>query len=145
MKPQAGFKKFLEEKGLRSTSQRDLIVGTFFSTRGHVSAEELYSKVSKRQPSIGLVTVYRTLRLLCEAGLAREHHFGDASSRYEPLSPEAHHDHLICTECGRVEEFESADIEKLQEGVANERGFEVASHKLELYGRCRSCRMRVAN
>lgn len=134
------FAKFIEEKGLKSTTQRDEIVSAFFDSGGHVSIEELHHSVQKKNPKIGYTTVYRTLKLLTESGLAHERQFGDGQSRYEPVTAEEHHDHLICLKCGTILEFENKKIEKLQDEVAKQHGFEVKHHKLELYGYCKKCR-----
>lgn len=136
----AEFAKFIEEKGLKSTTQRDEIVNAFFDSGGHVSIEELHHSVQKKNPKIGYTTVYRTLKLLTESGLAHERQFGDGQSRYEPVTAEEHHDHLICLKCGSITEFENKKIEKLQDEVAKQHGFEVKNHKLELYGYCKKCR-----
>ena len=136
----AEFAKFIGEKGLKSTTQRDEIVNAFFDSGGHVSIEELHHSVQKKNPKIGYTTVYRTLKLLTESGLAHESQFGDGQSRYEPVTAEEHHDHLICLKCGTIMEFENKKIEKLQDEVAKQHGFEVKNHKLELYGYCKKCR-----
>lgn len=132
------FSEFSRQKGLKSTRQREAIVDVFFRSGGHVTISELLDKVRHRHPRIGYATIYRTLRLLCEAGLADERHFGQGLARYE-RSGEGHHDHLICTTCGHVEEFENAAIERLQEEVARTHRFEVISHKHEIYGTCARC------
>lgn len=134
------FARFIEEKGLKSTTQRDEIVNAFFNLKEHISIEELHHKVQKKNPKIGYTTVYRTLKLLTESGLAHERQFGDGQARYEPVTTEEHHDHLICLKCGTILEFENKKIEKLQEDVAKQHGFEVKNHKLELYGYCKKCR-----
>lgn len=134
------FAKFIEEKGLKSTTQRDEIVNAFFNLREHISIEELHHKIQKKNPKIGYTTVYRTLKLLTESGLAHERQFGDGQARYEPVTAEEHHDHLICLKCGTITEFENKKIEKLQDEVAKQHGFEVKNHKLELYGYCKKCR-----
>jgi len=136
----AEFSRFIAGKGLKSTRQRTAVAEVFFSTRGHISAEDLYLKVSGLHPGIGLTTVYRTLRLLTEAGLAKEHRFGESQGVFEKEDNARHHDHLICTRCGRIIEFKEPSIEKMQEAVAEKYGFVVEDHKLELYGLCRSCR-----
>lgn len=136
----AEFARFIEEKGLKSTIQRDEIVNAFFDSGGHVSIEELHHSVQKKNPKIGYTTVYRTLKLLTESGLAHERQFGDGQARYEPVTAEEHHDHLICLKCGTITEFENKKIEKLQDEVAKQHGFEVKNHKLELYGYCIKCR-----
>ena len=135
----AEMNRYLAEKGLKSTRQRDAVAEIFFSTQGHISAEELYLKVSKSHPGIGLTTVYRTLRLLTEAGLAKERRFGEPQGVFEKEDTERHHDHLICTRCGRIIEFKEPSIEKMQEDVARRYGFVVTDHKMELYGLCKSC------
>ena len=134
------FARYIEEKGLKSTTQRDEIVNVFFNVKGHVSIEELHHTVQKKNPKIGYTTVYRTLKLLTESGLAHERKFGDGQARYEAVTTEEHHDHLICLKCGTITEFENRKIERLQEDVAKQHGFEVKNHKLELYGYCKKCR-----
>jgi Fur family ferric uptake transcriptional regulator len=127
----------LERSGLRHSGVRDLVVEAFLAAREHVSVEELTRRVRRR--GIGQATVYRTLKLLSDCGLAAPRQFGDGVTRYEPVAERAHHDHLICTSCGTIVEFENPRIEALQLAVAREHGFTVESHKLELYGRCAAC------
>ncbi len=138
--PLQQFEAFLGRQNLRLTSQRRTIAATFFATEGHVSTEELYRTVQKQLPGVGFATVYRTLKLLSEAGLASGHDFNDGFARFEALGGKKHHDHLICTACGKIVEFVNDRIEALQEAVAAEHGFEVHRHRLELYGVCRECR-----
>ena len=133
-------KSFLKEKGFKSTRQRDLIAGEFLKSTEHVTAEELYRIVSKKYTNIGFTTVYRTLKLLARSGLAAERVFADNLTRYEPLSADDHHDHLICLNCGSITEFENTKIERLQELIAKEFGFNTVTHKMELYGYCKICR-----
>lgn len=133
------FKRFLSERGLKSTSQRDIIVDAFLSAKGHVSTDDLYRLVSKKNANIGYATVHRTLKLLKDCGLAWERQFGDGYTRYEPATSLAHHDHIICTKCGDIVEFANPRIEKLQEAVAKERRYIIFSHKLVLYGLCPRC------
>jgi Fur family ferric uptake transcriptional regulator len=130
-------KRYLGEHGLRATRQRDVIVEAFLGTHRHVSAEELYRAVRRRHPNIGVATVYRTLRLLTESGVATARYFGDGQASYEVA--EHHHDHLICLSCGKILEFENEAIERLQLEVANQHEFLVTHHKLELYGYCARC------
>jgi Fur family ferric uptake transcriptional regulator len=131
--------EYLTEQGLKSTSQRDTILQIFVDAGRHLSAEELYARVKKAYPGIGYATVYRTLKLLAEAGLAEERRFEDGFTRYEYKASDGHHDHLICTECGQIIEFENERIEELQQDVARKNRFTVQSHKLELYGLCSDC------
>lgn len=133
---------YLAGRGLKSTKQRDLILDAFLASGRHLSAEELYLIVKQSEPGIGAATVYRTLKLLAEAGLAQERRFEDGVARFEMISAQEHHDHLICTACGTIIEFENARIEALQQAVARKHRFLVQSHKLELYGICAVCRSR---
>ncbi len=131
---------YMAKKGLRSTAQRRLIIDTFFESSSHMSIEDLLTGVRAQDRGIGYATVYRTLKLLAECGVASERRFGDGLSRYE-IADEArtHHDHLICTSCGKIVEFEEPRIEELQEEVAARHGFAVSSHKHEMYGTCPEC------
>ena len=131
---------YMEKKGLRSTEQRRLIVETFFGAHAHITSEELLAQVRAQDPRVGYATVYRTLKLLAECGVANERRFEDGITRYEIANEGEHHDHLICLECNTIEEFEEPGIERLQEEVARRYGFEVRTHKHELYGICKKCR-----
>jgi len=133
------FSDFLGRSGLKTTRQRDRIVRAFFAAGRHLSAEELYHRIRTEDPSIGLVTVYRTLKLLREAGLATGRQFGDAYTRFDPNPADRPHDHLICTRCGKIQEFADDHSHALREKVARSRGFTVTEHRLELYGFCRDC------
>ena len=130
---------YMARQGLRSTEQRRLIVETFFASTAHVTLDALLERVRASDPRIGYATVYRTMKMLAEGGIAHERKFGDGFTRYELADDEAHHDHLICLECRTIEEFEEPQIEALQELVAKRHGFRVRYHKHELYGLCRSC------
>lgn len=130
---------YLAGQGLKSTRQRERILAGFVSAGRHLSAEELYLLIKKTDRGIGYATVYRTLKLLTLAGLAHERRFEDGITRFEFNAAEGHHDHLICTRCGRIIEFENEQIEALQRGVAKKNKFQVHSHKLELYGHCAGC------
>lgn len=133
------FRNFALEKGLRSTRQRDVILDIFLRDHQHVSVEELYLKIKSSNPGIGYATVYRTLKLFVEAGLAHEILLHDGQTRYEHVLAGEHHDHLICTSCNAIFEFENETIEKLQADIAARHGFSIKSHKLELYGICAAC------
>ena len=109
---------YMEKKGLRSTDQRKLIVETFFRAANHVSIEELLAQVRQQDRRVGYATVYRTLKLLTECGVANERRFGDGLTRYELADDVTHHDHLICVDCGKIIEFEEPRIEELQDRVA---------------------------
>lgn len=133
------FNAFAAAKGLRSTRQRDVILDVFLSTHQHVSVEELYLKIKLSNPGIGQATVYRTLKLFAESGLAREIHLHDGQTRYEHVVAGEHHDHLVCIGCNSIIEFENETIEKLQDEIASRHGFTIINHKMEIYGLCASC------
>lgn len=133
------FDEHIQASGLRRTAQRNLILETFLSTEEHLTSDDLYWIVQKKDASIGQTTVYRTLKLLTEAGLAREVRFGDNKTYYEHHYNHEHHDHMICTQCGRVIEFFSADIEALQDEMAGKFGFHPTHHSLRLWGVCHEC------
>lgn len=135
--------EFISKKRLKSTKQRDVIFDEFFNYLGqHVTVEDLYEKIKKQHPRIGYATIYRTLKLFKECGLAFERNFGDGRTRYEPVKFEGeHHDHLICLGCGKIIEFANNQIESCSNQVARLNGFEVVNHKLELYGYCPSCQI----
>jgi len=134
------FQKFLGEKDLWDTPQRELILDTFLQREGHISAEELYDIVKKRDSSIGQATVYRMLKLLTEAKLAREVDFGDNVKRYEQDYNHPHHDHFVCRGCGKTVEVVNSLIEELQQKIAKQYGFELTDHAMYLYGFCEDCR-----
>ncbi|WP_348652878.1 transcriptional repressor [Polyangium sp. y55x31] len=141
----ARLQAYMAKKGLRSTAQRRLIVDTFFEGASHMTIEDLLTEVRARDKGIGYATVYRTLKLLAECGVASERRFGDGLSRYELADDaKAHHDHLICISCGTIVEFEEPRIETLQEEVARRYGFQVSSHKHEMYGTCADCQKKVS-
>jgi Fur family ferric uptake transcriptional regulator len=130
----------LERHKLKRTKQREIILDAFLEAGGHVTSEDLHQRVRMSHPSIGYTTVYRTLKLFVDAGLAAEHHFGDGVARYE--IERKHHDHLVCTICGKIIEFESELIEKAQGDVASEFEFLLLHHRHELYGHCQSCALK---
>lgn len=133
------WRQYLLDRRLNTTAQREIIVDQFFRTHDHVSIDDLLAKVRRRQPKVGYATVYRTLKLLVESGLAVERQFGDGQARYEVVGD--HHDHLICTKCSLILEFEDAEIERLQERIAQRLGnFSVIRHRHELYGLCPKAR-----
>jgi Fur family ferric uptake transcriptional regulator len=133
------FNAFAAKRGLRSTSQRDIILDIFLSTHEHLSVEDLYLKVKASHPGIGQATVYRTLKLFIEAGLAREMALPDGKTRYESQLACEHHDHLICIRCNRIIEFEDETIERLQQEIAKRHGFVLTNHKMRLCGICPAC------
>jgi Fur family ferric uptake transcriptional regulator len=134
------FLNHIQKKGLKRTSQRDLILDVFLRTERHLSNEDLYRLVQEEDASVGQTTVYRTLKLLTEAGLAREVRFGDGRTHYEHNYKHEHHDHMICSECGKIIEFYSAELEALQDAMAAKHRFEISQHLLRIIGVCAECR-----
>jgi Fur family transcriptional regulator, ferric uptake regulator len=130
---------YVQKQGLRRTAQRDLILEVFLRTEDHLSSEDLYWIVQKEDASIGQTTVYRSLKLFTEAGLAREVRLGDGVTYYEHHYKHGHHDHLICTDCGKVIEFFSAELEALQDEMAEQFKFKPTHHSLRILGLCEEC------
>lgn len=140
VKTKSKFRDFLLTQGLKSTQQRELILEEFLRAGSHLSTEELYLRLRRKNPRIGYATVHRTLKLFAECGIAEQRHFGDGQARYETSDHGEHHDHLICVACGKIVEFEDPRIEELQVEVAGGHGFSIERHRLELYGCCSDCR-----
>jgi Fur family ferric uptake transcriptional regulator len=133
---QRALARYLEDHHLKHTKQREAILDVFLSLTGHTTSESLYQRVRALHSNIGYTTVYRTMKLLCEAGLAQEASF-DGITRYE-IAHE-HHDHLVCMRCGKIIEFECEMIEGAQQNIAKRYGFRVLRHRHELYGHCSDC------
>ncbi len=115
------------------TGQRRVIARVLSEARNHPDVEEVYQRSTKLDPRISIATVYRTVRMFEEAGILERHDFGGGRSRYEETS-EDHHDHIIDVHSRRVIEFQSDEIEALQEKIARQYGFKLIGHRLELYG-----------
>jgi len=130
---------YLSRKGKKQGQQRIDVLRVFLATEGHYTPEELHDLVKKKKPGIGIATVYRTLKILCECGLARELAFDGRSTRYEHNYGHGHHDHLVCTKCGRVQEVFDPEIERLQELLARKHNFKPERHRMEIYGSCGTC------
>ena len=127
---------FMREHGLKQTRQRTTIFEIFLGTE-HVSVEDLLTAVQKVEPGVGYATVYRALKLFVEAGVAHKRSFGDGQARYEPVDVnDEHHDHLICTICGEIFEFEDQVIERRQDQVAAQFGLKLTNHRMTLWGEC---------
>ena len=136
----AALASYIASRGLKHSRQRELVADAFFGLGGHVAIDQLINHVRALDPRVSVATVYRTMKLLSECGLAVPRQFDGGQTRYEPAAGRPHHDHLICTGCGVIVEFANGRIEALQAREAARHGFEVESHKLELYGRCARCR-----
>jgi Fur family transcriptional regulator, ferric uptake regulator len=122
------------EKGLKMTEQRRVIARVLSDAMDHPDVEQVYVRASAIDTNISIATVYRTLRLFEESNILQKHDFGDGRARYEEL-PQEHHDHLIDVETGEVIEFQNHDIERLQKLVAEQLGYALVDHRLELFGR----------
>ncbi|MFN2453722.1 MAG: Fur family transcriptional regulator [Pyrinomonadaceae bacterium] len=138
------FHQHIQRAGLKRTAQRDLILDVFLRTEKHMSSEDLYRLVQSEDPSIGQTTVYRTLKLLTDAGLAREVRLGDGRTRYEHSYKHQHHDHMVCLSCGTNIEFYSAELEAIHIAVAAKHKFEPTQHSLRIEGFCASCRIHAS-
>ena len=133
------FKDFLRQQKLRWTPQRKMILQSFLSFDGHVDIESLHKRIREQDPSIGIATLYRTRKLLVDCDVVEAHSFHDGKKSYERKFHVRHHDHLICTRCGKTIEFEHPLIEKYQVEICEEYGFTLKSHKMELMGTCEDC------
>jgi len=120
------------DKGLKMTEQRRVIARVLSDSADHPDVEQVYRRATEIDPRISIATVYRTVRLFEEANIIARHDFGDRRARYEEM-PSDHHDHLIDLQSGRVVEFRNEQIEKLQQVIADELGYELVGHRLELY------------
>jgi len=121
------------ERGLRITDQRRVIARVLSESRDHPDVESLHERAASIDPKISIATVYRTVRLFEEAGILDRHDFGDGRARYE-AAPEAHHDHLIDVETGKVMEFVDPELEALQRRIAEKLGYRLVDHRMELFG-----------
>ena len=139
---QAIFYGHLKRVGLKQTGQRDVILRAFLDTREHLSTDELYRLVRKRDETIGFTTVYRTLKLLAECGLASEVAFHDGVARYEAAYNRRSHHHMVCTECGRSVEFFSPEIERIEREIGRKNRYLTTSHSFQIYGVCEACQKR---
>ena len=132
-------RSYLRENDLRFTPQRQIILEVFLENQGHVEVEDLFVEVQRRDSSIGIATVYRTMNLFVECGLARENSLGVGQKSFEKLYRQSHHDHLICLQCRKIVEFEHPLIEKCQLEISQIHGFTLNQHRMEIYGHCSEC------
>ena len=133
------FEAFVRKKGLKLTSQRRRILKRVFSTNRHFTAEEIHEVFRRGRSDVSRATVYRTLGLLVEGGFLDMLELGGDTKRYEHILDREHHDHLLCTRCGAVVEFQEPRIEVLQDEVARKNSFKITSHSLRIFGTCRKC------
>lgn len=133
------FRRYIKDNGLQMTGQRMAIAEVFFRSSKHLSVEELYTLLRKKRIPAGRATVFRTLKLLRESGLAEELDLGDRTRRYEAVTGSGHHDHLICKSCGKCIEIQDGTIERIQRGLCEKHGFAPEDHRLDIFGMCREC------
>jgi Fur family ferric uptake transcriptional regulator len=134
------FYSYLRQNGLKKTYQKDLILETFLNTEGHLSVEDIYGLVKKKDKKVGVVTVFRTLKSLTACGIAREITLGDGLTRFEHNYHHPLHHHIVCTECHRAIEFVCPELEKIQEEVIQRYHFQPLHHRFQTYGICEDCR-----
>jgi len=135
---------YVNKQNLKQSKQRNAIIELFLEIDDHVSAEDLHAHARDHQLNTGLATIYRTLNLLKDAKLVEQKQFADGKAVFEIIQPNSHHDHLICTTCDRVIEFENSEIERIQEEIAKKYGLRLTDHRLDLFGEClkESCQYR---
>ena len=134
------FREHLRNNGLLCSKQRERILDIFLKTEKHLTVEDLHERVRKKYPKIGLATVYRAMKVICDAGLARETNFGDGIRRFEHEYLHKHHHHLVCLKCGRVVEVISLEIEKAQQKAARKHHFTIVKDTMKIFGLCKNCK-----
>jgi len=134
------FKKLLKSNNLKYTTQRELILKIIYDNDGHFTPEDIYNLIKERYPDIklGIATIYRTLTLLEDANIVSSISFGTQGKKYE-FGLKEHHDHLVCLECGGIEEFFDDTIEKQQEEIARKFNFKMTNHVMKITGTCEAC------
>ena len=134
------FKSIMRKEGFKATPQRIAVLEEMIKDKGHRESEEIYLAIKSRNTYVSRATVYRTLDILVKNNFVRKLNLGDGRARYESKIDSHHHDHLICNICGKIIEFVDADIEELQEKVANKFQFSLQRHIHHLFGICKECR-----
>jgi len=134
------FKLILKQNGLKFTVQREVILETLYNSHAHLTPESLHHLIQEKHPDLktGIATVYRTLALLEESQMVTSLSFGAQGKKYE-LGAKEHHDHLICTECGKITEFVHEEIEARQRLITEQLGFKMSDHSMQIYGICENC------
>jgi len=137
------FKVLLKKNSLKFTIQREVILETLYNSDEHLTPEGLHHLIQDKQPDLktGIATVYRTLALLEESNVVTSLSFGAQGKKYE-LGAKEHHDHLICTECGKITEFVDEEIERRQHAITDELGFKMSDHSMQIYGICSECQVK---
>ena len=140
------FKQLLKKNNLKFTIQREVILETLYNSDEHLTPEALHHLIQEKYPELntGIATVYRTLSLLEDSNVVTSLSFGAQGKKYE-LGAKEHHDHLICTECGKITEFVDEEIEKRQQAITKELGFKMSDHSMQIYGTCKECQEKENN
>ena len=133
-------REYLKRNGKLYSKQREQILDIFLKTEHHPTINDLYDLVRKKHPQIGLATVYRTMRVICDAGLARETDFGGGIRCFEHKYKHQHHHHLICLKCGKIIEITSGKIEEIQRQLAKKHGFTISRDTMKIFGICKACK-----
>jgi len=131
--------EFLSRNGLKQSKQREIVLGHFLDTSGHMTVDDLHRVIRRRNPGIGRTTIYRALKVFVDAQLAESIELKDGMTRFEHKYRHAHHDHMICVDCGTILEFVSPEIERLQDEIAEAYGFVIDSHRHQIFGLCQKC------
>ncbi|MCX6051767.1 MAG: Fur family transcriptional regulator [Campylobacterales bacterium] len=136
----SNFKELLKKNSLKFTIQREVILETLYNSNEHLTPESLHTLIKNKFPDLktGIATIYRTLSLLENSDMVTFLSFGASGKKYE-LGAKKHHDHIICTACGNITEFVDEQIEKRQHAIANELGFKMSNHSMQIYGICKQC------
>lgn len=134
------FKQYLKHKELLCSKQREQVLDAFMKAKSHLTIDDLYDAVRKKNPKIGLATVYRAMGVICEAGLAREVDFGDRVKHFERKYRHHHHHHLVCIRCGRITEVTSPELERLQRKLAKRHNFAHTRDTMKIFGICSKCK-----
>ena len=129
----------MRQRGYKLTPQRRAVLNVIAASHDHLAPAEIFEKVRRECPGIGLVTIYRTLDILAELGLICEVHSGGNCRSYLMRRPQEHHHHLVCSDCGTVADFTNCRLGKLEQRVSQQTGFEIEGHLLEFSGRCLNC------
>jgi len=139
------FKQLLRENSLKFTRQREVVLKTLYENTEHYTPEDLYNLIKMRHPelNIGIATVYRTLGLLEDSGIVNSISFGTKGKKYE-MGLKEHHDHLICTRCGKLIEFHDEIIERQQQAIAEKFNFKMTGHTMNLLGICAECQAKAS-
>ena len=135
------FRRYLREQGLPVTQQREAVAEVVFESEGHLSVEDIEARLRERGEKTGKATVYRTMEMLVKSGLVAERDFGEGFKRYEHLFGQTPaHGHMVCEECGAVNEIHEAELKRLQDRIAADSGFTPSRYRLEIFGLCSSCK-----